>query len=296
MKPETQKPLVSVIIPSYNSQLYISRCLHSVINQHTTLPYEIIVVDSSKDDTPIIIKHNFPSVQLISLKSQTFPGAARDIGVKISQGEIIAFIDSGCIASQDWLEKGIHTLHQGYSFVGGAVKNANPGIISTTDYILTFSELFPTMPSREVSFMATCNFMCMKEAFKKVGGFDPSLLAGEDTLFCYLAAQNFSLYFNNSLLISHHNRVRFTKFMNHQYNFGKYASRLRKKVKLPGNTFAKYPFLALFIPGVRFIRISLRMIRWNYKMVPQFILLTPLILVGIFSWSWGFIRENFQKK
>src|SRR3989344_1873665 len=112
MRTKTKRPIISVIIPSYNSQRYIARCLHSVISQHTTLPYEIIVVDSSKDETPFIIKKNFPSVQLISLKNQTFPGAARNIGVEKSQGKIIAFIDSDCIAASDWLEKGVKTLQQ----------------------------------------------------------------------------------------------------------------------------------------------------------------------------------------
>lgn len=295
MKSKIKKPLVSVIIPSYNSRSYIMGCLHSLINQHTTLSYEIIVVDSSKDDTPTIIKKNFSSVKLISLKNRTFPGAARNIGVKKSRGKIIVFIDSDCIAAQDWLENGIHTLQQGYSFVGGAVKNANPGFISTADYILTFNEFFPTMPSRRVSFMPSCNFMCHKDTFEKVGGFDPSLLAGEDTVFCYKAKKNYPLFFNATMNIAHHNRSTFKKFLTHHYFFGKYSAVIRKQIMLPGSLLARNPLLVLIIPLGRFLKILFRFLTKNRNLLGVFLLNLPLISGGILIWGVGFISGSLTE-
>ena len=68
-----KKPLISIVIPSFNSEKYIAKCLNSLKNQITKIPYEIIVVDSSKDHTPSIIKEQFPFVRLIQLKKQTLP-------------------------------------------------------------------------------------------------------------------------------------------------------------------------------------------------------------------------------
>src|SRR3989338_8227067 len=114
-----KKPQVSVVIPSYNSQQHIEKCLMSVLGQKTEHTFEVIVVDSSSDATPAIITAQFPTVKLIHLNEQTYPGAGRNIGVQHATGEIIAFIDSDCVAQEDWLERAIGSLSEHYSFVGG---------------------------------------------------------------------------------------------------------------------------------------------------------------------------------
>ena len=80
------KPLVSVVIPSYNAEKHIEACLMSLQQQKTSVPYEIIIVDSSKDSTLSVIAKNFPAVRLIHLDTQTYPGAGRNIGVKEADG------------------------------------------------------------------------------------------------------------------------------------------------------------------------------------------------------------------
>jgi glycosyltransferase involved in cell wall biosynthesis len=52
--------IFSVIIPSYNSEKTIDACLASVTGQRTALPYEVIVVDSSDDNTKNIINNCYP--------------------------------------------------------------------------------------------------------------------------------------------------------------------------------------------------------------------------------------------
>ncbi len=289
-----KKLSVSIVIPSYNSEKWIARCLSSLVQQETTIPYEIIVVDSSKDSTPEIVTKQFPSVRLVKLDKQTYPGAGRNIGVEKAKGNILAFIDSDCVAHPGWLEAALKGIKKGYNIVGGSVKNANPQtLISIADHILTFNEFLPGMPQREVCFMPTCNFICKKEVFKEIGGFPPDLLAGEDTIFNYKAAKHYKLFFDPEIQIAHHNRERFKKFFGHHYTFGKHSALLRKKVKLPGSIFAKYPFLSLLVPLVRLTRISLRMMRWNRKELFRFIITFPLIVAGVSVWSFGFIKSSY---
>ncbi len=157
--PAGKKSLASVVIPSYNAEKHIEKCLASILRQRFAPQYEIIVVDSSHDSTPHLIAEKFPTVKLIHLDTQTYPGAGRNVGVREAQGDIIAFIDSDCVAAEDWVEKGVKEIKGGYSVVGGSVANANPGWISWADYFLTFNEFMPTMPKREVQFMPTCNLI-----------------------------------------------------------------------------------------------------------------------------------------
>ncbi len=289
------KPFVSVVIPSYNAEKHIEKCLASLFSQKTALSYEVIVVDSSTDATPAIIWGKFPAVKLIHLEKQTYPGAGRNIGVREARGEIIAFIDSDCVAAEEWLEQGMEAIKKGHDIVGGSVRNANPGLISWADYFLTFNEFMPTMPRREVQFMPTCNFICNKKMFEKIGGFDPTLFAGEDTLFCYRALQHARLFFDSSVLVSHNNREQFSKFMKHHSSFGWHSAQLRKKIKLPGSALARYPFLALSVPFIRFSTISMRMMRWNRKALLHFMMASPLLLLGVGAWSIGFMGGAFKK-
>jgi glycosyltransferase involved in cell wall biosynthesis len=89
-------PLVSVIIPSYNVEKFISRTLKSVINQ-TYNNLEIIVVDDgSKDNTVAVIKYYKNIDSRIRLFTQSNQGVsvARNIGLDNARGEFIAFLDS----------------------------------------------------------------------------------------------------------------------------------------------------------------------------------------------------------
>ncbi|MEJ2628621.1 MAG: glycosyltransferase, partial [bacterium] len=70
--PET---FCSVIIPSYNSENTIGKTLDALERMETKHPYEVIVVDSSADKTPNMVKEQYPWVQLIHLEEQTYPGS-----------------------------------------------------------------------------------------------------------------------------------------------------------------------------------------------------------------------------
>ena len=87
---------ISVIIPIYNSEKYLSECLESIINQ-TFKDIEIICVnDGSKDKSEQIIKKYAKKDKRIILINQKNKGAgpSRDKGIEISKGEYISFIDS----------------------------------------------------------------------------------------------------------------------------------------------------------------------------------------------------------
>src|SRR5690348_3923190 len=99
------EPTVSVIVPCFNSERTIRRCLKAIVEQKTLIPFEVIVVDSSLDDTPQIVESEFPAVRLIHLGTRTFAGAARNIGVRASRAAFCLMIDSDCIARSDLIER-----------------------------------------------------------------------------------------------------------------------------------------------------------------------------------------------
>ena len=84
-------PKVSIIIPSYNGAATVRACLNSVLAQDFK-NYEVIVIDSSADNTPKIIKREFPKVKLFSFNERIRWGKAKNIGILKSGGDYLFFL------------------------------------------------------------------------------------------------------------------------------------------------------------------------------------------------------------
>lgn len=101
-------PKISVIIPVYNAQDYLERCLNSVCNQ-TLKEIEIICInDCSLDNSiNILIKYfkKFSNLKIIDCKNNGGESIARNIGIDNSKGEYIAFVDNDDDIDIDFYEK-----------------------------------------------------------------------------------------------------------------------------------------------------------------------------------------------
>lgn len=89
-------PLVSIIMPAYNSSLYIAESIESVINQ-TYKNWELLIIDDgSTDNTCNIIKEYVSSDNRIHYfyQKNAKQAKARNLGLKNSKGDLIAFLDS----------------------------------------------------------------------------------------------------------------------------------------------------------------------------------------------------------
>lgn len=94
------KPLVSVIITTYNSELYIRKCLNSVLTQNYTNLEIIIVDDNSQDNTVSIIENTIDSrIQLYNNKENKGPAYSRNLAINKCSGTWISILDS-----DDWID------------------------------------------------------------------------------------------------------------------------------------------------------------------------------------------------
>lgn len=111
-------PLVSVIIPTYNSACTITGCINSVIEQ-TYENIEIVVVDDgSKDNTVAIVQElSFLFAKKIRLikQSNSGPSSARNRGVKVAVGSYIAFLDSDDTWYPDKIARQVDVLQKNRS-------------------------------------------------------------------------------------------------------------------------------------------------------------------------------------
>ncbi len=109
-----EEPLVSVIIPTFNSEKYISDTIISVQNQ-TYQNWEMLLVDDgSTDETQTIITSFLTDkrIQFYPLEKNSGTGVARNLGVSKAAGKYISFLDADDLWKSDKLEKQINFMQK----------------------------------------------------------------------------------------------------------------------------------------------------------------------------------------
>jgi glycosyltransferase involved in cell wall biosynthesis len=109
------KPLVSILIPAYNSEAWIADTLRSAIGQ-TWQRKEIIVVDDGSSDRTAEVAQRFASagVAVVSVPNQG-AAAARNHALKLSQGDYIQWLDADDLLAPDKIERQLAALKEGDS-------------------------------------------------------------------------------------------------------------------------------------------------------------------------------------
>ncbi|WP_441296495.1 glycosyltransferase family 2 protein [Bacillus sp. FJAT-45066] len=124
LEKNSEKPLVSVITPSFNSERFIKDTIASVISQ-TFNNWEMIIVDDGSSDNTIkfvkeVIKHD-PRIKLIQLHQNSGPAIARNVALEHAKGRYVAFLDSDDQWLPEKLEKQLNFMQKenvAFSFTG----------------------------------------------------------------------------------------------------------------------------------------------------------------------------------
>ena len=107
--------LVTVIMPAYNSEHYIEKSMHAVLNQSYKNLELIVINDCSKDNTINVVKNIAAQdnrVKLINNQVNSGCANSRNIGLQIAQGKYIAFCDSDDIWCNDKIDKQLNCIEK----------------------------------------------------------------------------------------------------------------------------------------------------------------------------------------
>jgi len=232
---QKKDPRISVVLLTKNSAETVKKSIESIVNQ-THKPDEIVVVDgNSKDNTQGIVKQ-YP-IKLITEPGLGF-GHARNLGVKNAEGDIIFFTDSDCYADEKWIEKSLpHFSDSNIAGVTGQTRlwNTNYGVAR---FIACVGGRM-NMPTKQrfVKIAPTMNLAIRRDTTFEVGGFDESLIRGEDTELTYKVTKRYKIFYEPEAIIwfkgSPTLRIASKKCINHFIGVGQ--------------LFAKYGFNRLFV-------------------------------------------------
>jgi glycosyltransferase involved in cell wall biosynthesis len=151
------KPIISVIIPCFNTAKFIDVCLQCFLNQ-TVKPLEIIVVDDGSADNPEVIVAKYPQVTLLRHGKNKGYNAAKNSGIAKARGEFIYIADSDAVYEPDCLEKLLSPLLNDkkldFSYCDFCFKNVMGGV----DKVIRAKEFNPKK-LREANFISSCSLV-----------------------------------------------------------------------------------------------------------------------------------------
>lgn len=165
--------MISVIIPHFNQPALLARCLVALVPQAAAQGAEIIVVDNGSHEMPQAVVDQFPGVRL-TREATPGPGPARNHGVGLARGNILAFIDADCVPAPGWLAEIARRFADPEVLVlGGDVQilledPAHPTAIEC--YEAEFGYRMEHYIRRQ-NFTGTGNLAMRRQVFDQVGGF-----------------------------------------------------------------------------------------------------------------------------
>lgn len=169
----------SVVIPTYNRQPILEKCLKALEKQHLTpgsviTGYEIVLVDDGSTDNtlPWLASHagELPHVKLFQ-QSHQGPAAARNLGVENAIGDTIIFIDSDLVVTENFLQAHADALVAGYQKIGSDRLFTYGRVINTCNFDDPTAEPYK-ITDFSAAYFATGNVAISRHWLEKVGLFD----------------------------------------------------------------------------------------------------------------------------
>jgi len=303
--------LISVIISAKNAQKHIKKCLDSILKINYQ-NYEVIVVnDGSEDDTTKILA-GYKSIKVLTTDG-IGPSAARNLAIKESGGEFIAFTDADCIVDSEWLTELLKVfVNDNVAGAGGIQKSPEDDsrfgkkvqeLLSILGFISDYMK--PCTKIQRAKHNPTCNVMYRKSVLVEAGGFLEGLWPGEDVELDHrIEKKGYELMFNPGAIVYHYRPGSLRDFNRMMFCYGLSQGWLVRKygffriihfvpiflliliLLLPVNIYLD----ALILLSIIFI-LFLKLV-----MTSDRFLMLKLFFITIIAWNLGFIRGLIKNR
>lgn len=277
---------VSVVIPSFNSAEVIGSCLEALAGQSVPAD-EVLLIDSSRDDTPGIVRSRFHSVVVHHHDHQVMPGAGRNEGMERARGELILFTDTDAVPERDWIRHHVelHARHPDVALIGGAIVNGNPqSWISRLSFVSEFTGYGPRDPESVRTVVPTVNASIKRDRVREAGVTMPAegLPGGEDVVFCErLRAGGLGILFSPLPVVAHLNRTTWERYVKHMRSSGFAAGGVAVR---HGGPYAFLERLGPLTAGVAVARLAIiwgRVLRREPARLPELCWMSGPLLWGL---------------
>nr|AQS32426.1 hypothetical protein [uncultured archaeon] len=283
---------LSIIIPLYNSQETIGKCLDSIYSSnYPRNKYEVVVVDDCSTDNSASIVSGYPC-KLIKLNKNSGPAAARNSGAKKSKGGILVFIDSDVVIGKNFFNITASSFNKEIVCLT-AINTKKSNYNLTTDFF-NLLDHFVFLKSPQYAMLPCTSYCTVKKSiFKDLGGFNENYKKShvEDLeLGLKLMNKRYKIYLNKKLKFTHLKKYSFLGFLKYGFLRSFYRIKVLLNTKDIRTTSNYYPlntsllFLVLVLVGLGFL------------LNKVFFLLCLIPLILLFLHNFEFLKFLKQEK
>ena len=275
-------PKIDVIMPCYNVDKIVGRCIRSIINQEYDNEINIYLVNDGSTDKTLNILNQFSSyknINIINHQNNRGLSAARNSGIRAGTSEIICFLDSDMIVNKDWLK--IHVSILADNNVLGVVGDHVLPIGKTQNQLDKYlynprrgARRFGEKKAIRFPYFLFSNTSIKRYAFDSIDIFDENInsYGGEDTELAIRLWEKFpdAFRFSSNALSQHYSNKTMKEFKRSMYHYGKInlPLLLKKYPQYKNDLGGQYIYsiigYVIFNPIIRFVIILLNMIISNY--------------------------------
>jgi cellulose synthase/poly-beta-1,6-N-acetylglucosamine synthase-like glycosyltransferase len=235
------RPVVSVIIPVGRVDDELAGQLDALAAQTYGQPWELICSLNTDDRVERIALEELlgqrPGLRWRIVDSSDLRSAshARNVGAQAAHGSLLAFCDGDDLAEPDWLEEIVRALGE-TAAVGGHLDETLLAIPGQEGWRPPATPgALPTFLDHP--FLVTANMGLRREAFETVGGFNTSLIRGEDVAFSWdLTTHGIGLAYAPAAVVHYRHRKGLWPMMRQHYLYGRGFSQIMARQGPPGGT------------------------------------------------------------
>jgi O-antigen biosynthesis protein len=214
-------PTLSVVVCAYNEERYLGDCLESV--QHLDYPnLDVVICDDGSTDRTLEIASRYP-FRILALEHKGL-SAARNAGLEVAQGDLIAYLDADAACDPDW------PYHLALSFEGGVDATGGPNLpvpnAGFAERVVAHSPGGPMqvlITDDRAEHVVGANMAFRRTTLRDLGGFDVAYTsAGDDVDICWrLLDAGHEIGFAHAAQVWHHRRDSLGRYLRQQRGYGR---------------------------------------------------------------------------
>jgi glycosyltransferase involved in cell wall biosynthesis len=288
---DPEAPRASVVVPAYHSDGTIGQLLDGVRGQ-TFRDFELIVVNSSQERrTEQIVRRSLPEARFEQSPRRLLPHDARNRGVELARGALLAFTDPDCVPEPTWLERMVAASDRGHGVVVGAMGLLDTTVYARAVHLAKFAHWLPDADEGPREIAPTANALYTREAWEAVGPFQAGSFSS-DTVHSWRAATlGFVPWFEPTAIVSHHHDGTIRSFLRERHVRGKDFAQVRLTEREHSRTWVASRLVALpAIPLLELARVGRSAVRAGW--IAAFTVTLPLQLAANTSWALGEARAH----
>ncbi len=221
------EPTVSIIIPVRNRQEELKGCLESVFSQdYPSQKMEVIVIDDGSTDGTAHVAASFPC-RILANQTSRGQSRCRNMGAQEAKGQILAFIDSDCVADNGWLKELVPYFQwRRLAAVGGYVdgfyhETPLDRYEETCSPLNMGKQILYSTKDSSTFYMPSCNLLVQREAYRAVEGMKEDMHVGEDVDLCWrFRDRGYDIAFIPRGIVHHKHRNELGKMLRRRSDYG----------------------------------------------------------------------------